>query len=90
MDNSYIVAGTSSTTFVGPDAVQLFAAMALRMAINLYLDTGLKANRAYTPTAMRAAATRITGKPYTRAQLAQASADIKAWSDAMKAALPVM
>jgi hypothetical protein len=90
MTESYIEAGAGHTTFVGPDATMLFAAVAIKGAINLYVKTGMRANRAYTPTAMRAAASRITGKPYKRTELAKAAADLQIWCDAMKAALPVV
>jgi len=90
MDESYIERGTASTSFVGPDATKLFAATAVRAAIDLYLKTGLKANRAYTPTNMLRFASNLTGKSYKRgrAGLAQASSDIKLWCDEMAAALP--
>lgn len=89
MNESYVSVGNGHTTFAGPDATKLFAAVALRLAIDLYVKTGMRANRAYTPTNMRAAATRITGKTYKRTELAKASADLKVWSDAMKAAIPI-
>jgi hypothetical protein len=88
-DDSFISVGKGHTTFAGPDATRLFAATALRGAIQLYLKTGMRANRAYTPTAMRAAASRVTGKPYKRTELAQAAADLTTWIEAMKAALPI-
>jgi hypothetical protein len=86
---SFVEVGGGHTTFVGPDATLLFAAAALRSAINLYVKTGLKANRAYTPSNMLAAASRITGKPYKRGGLKRASADLDLWIDAMKAAMPI-
>ena len=89
-DESFIAAGAGHTTFVGPDATQLFAATVLRSAIDLYIKTGLRANRAYTPSAMLAAASRITGKAYKRNGLPQASADLTVWIEAMKSALPVV
>ncbi len=45
---------------------------------------------AYTPTSMRAAASRIIGKAYKRSEIRQAADDLKTWIDAMKAALPVL
>lgn len=90
-DDSYIKVGAGHTLFAGPDATKLFAATMLRSAIDLYVETGVKVNRAYTPTAMLAAASRYTGKPYKRGPrgLAAASADLTQWIEAMKAALPV-
>lgn len=89
MNESYVSVGKGHTTFVGRDATNMFAARVLKSAIDLYIETGFKANRAYTSTAMRAAATRITGKTYKRTELAKASADLKTWVDAMKSAMPV-
>jgi hypothetical protein len=89
-DDSFVEVSKGATTFVGPDATLLFAATTLREAIRFYLKTKMKVNRAYTPTVMLAAASRITGKPYKRTQLAQAQADLNTWIDAMKAALPVI
>jgi hypothetical protein len=89
-EDSFIQTGIGGTSFVGPDAVALFQATVLRSAIEFYLKTKMLTNRAYTPTAMRAAASRITGKPYKRTELAKAAADLVTWCDAMKAALPVI
>jgi hypothetical protein len=89
-DESYITSGPGHTTFVGPDATKLFAAATLRTAIGFYIKTKMQVNRAYTPTAMRAAAGRITGKSYKRSELAKAEADLSIWIEAMKAALPVV
>jgi hypothetical protein len=89
-DDSFIEVSASATTFVGPDATLLFSATTLRGAIGFYLKTKMKVSRLHTPTAMLAAASRITGKPYKRTQLAQAQADLTTWIDAMKAALPVI
>ena len=91
MTDSYIAIGKGGTSFVGPDAVQLFAAATIRSAMVLYIATGMKASRTYTPKNMLAAASRITGKPYKRGRggLKLAAADLQLWIDAMKAALPV-
>lgn len=91
-DDSYIERGEAATTFVGPNATHLFAAVALRSAMGLYVKTGMKVNRFYTPTAMAKAATRYTGKTYkaSKAGLTQAADDLAQWIAAMKAALPVV
>jgi len=70
--------------------VALFRAAVIASACRLYAQTGIKANRAYTPTAMLKAATQITGQKYRRGQHMKAALDIKIWCDAMKAALPVV
>jgi hypothetical protein len=88
-EKSEIVYGQHSTTFAGPDAVALFRAMAIRSAIGLYLKTGMKVNRAYTPTNMARAAGQITGKTYSRGKLALAGADLTVWIETMQSALPI-
>ena len=90
--DSYLTyhADGSASSFVGRDAVSLFAAAALQSALGLYAKTGMMVNRAYTPSAMLAAASRTTGKTYKRGQYQQAADDLKVWCDAMKAALPVV
>lgn len=91
-NDSYVSVSASGVGFVGPDATALFAACALKSGMYLYLKTGMKANRAYTPTNMRTAATRYTGKQYanSRKGLEAAMADMQVWIDTMKAALPVV
>ena len=90
-EDSYIETSKVATTFVGEDATKLFAAATLRSAIDLYVKAGVKVNRAYTPSAMAATASRYTGKTYSRGKrgLAQASHDLNVWIEAMKSALPV-
>ena len=56
--------------------VAAFRAKTIAVALELYAKTGIKVNRAYTPTAMLAAAAEITGQPYKRGQYVQAAADI--------------
>lgn len=77
------------TSFVGTDAVSLYRAFAIKYAIEFYAKTGMKVNRAYTPTAMLNAASGITGKTYKRGQFTQAAADVQTWIDTMQAAIPV-
>lgn len=91
MTEDRIEVGPGGTTFIGPDATRLYAASVLRSAIRLYVHTGMKANRAYTPSNMLAAASKISGESYPRgkAGLRLAYADLTAWIEAMKAALPV-
>jgi hypothetical protein len=42
--------------------VSVFQASAIKGALKLYANTGIKANRAYTPKNMMAMVTKITGK----------------------------
>jgi hypothetical protein len=86
---SKIVVGADGTTFVGPDAVNLFRATALWSALRLCAKTGMIPNRAWTKTAMLNMATEYTGQKYRRGQFGKASEDVKLWIDAMKAAIPI-
>lgn len=89
MTNSEIKTGIGGTVFAGPDAVKLYQATALASGLRLYAKTGMKPNRAWSPSNMLKAATGITGKPYKRGQYEQAANDLKIWSDTMASALPV-
>lgn len=58
---------------------RIVQAMAIKHAILLYIKTGLQANSAYTPTAMRQTAEKITGQSYKgRSGLARAAEDLDA------------
>ena len=48
-------------TSINPSTYQ---ALVIAKALELYARTGIKANRAYTPTAMMRMATKITGKTF--------------------------
>lgn len=73
----------------GPDGVKLYNALALKHAMNLYSKTGIKPTRGWTVTKALAMVTHYTGKPYKKTQLKPALADLTAWCEAMKAAMPV-
>lgn len=89
MTNSEITISAGGTVFAGPDAVRLFQARTIARALRLYAATGMRANRAYTPSAMLKAAGSITGKRYPRGWYIQAADDLKTWADTMQAALPI-
>ena len=61
-----------------PAQIDHFRGTVIRSAIKLYLNTGMRVNRAYTVTAMGRAATEYTGMPYkaTRKGLLQAYLDM--------------
>lgn len=46
-----------STSFVGADAVSAFRALSIASGLRFYAKTGMKINRAYTPSNMLRAAT---------------------------------
>jgi hypothetical protein len=87
-DDSFIQSGAGGTTFAGPDSVALYRATVLRSALQLYARTGMKPNRAYTPTRMLRTAEAITHKKYKRGEYQRAANDLKIWCDTMSAALP--
>jgi len=59
-----------------------FQAITLARALRLYARTGMKANRAYTPSAMLATASRITGRAYPARAYTQAADDLFCWAEA--------
>lgn len=89
MNKSEIVLNNGSTTFAGPDAVNLFRAISLKSSLSLYAKCGMRPTRMVTPTMMLQMATEYTGKKYKRSQHAQAAADMNAWIQTMKTALPI-
>lgn len=89
MTDSHINVAPGGTTFVGPHATALFAAIALRRGLLLYAKSKMLPNRMWTPTRMLEAATRTTGHAYKRGQYAEAAKDLADWIATMKAALPV-
>lgn len=61
-----------------PEQIDSYRAKVIYSAIGLYLKTGMKVNRMYTPANMRAAATGYTGAvyPVSRKGLEKAYADL--------------
>lgn len=70
-----------TVVFEGKAGVDTYRAITLKHAIAFYAKTGMKVNRAYTPTNMLRAAGEITGCKYrpSREQYAKAIADLEAW-----------
>ena len=68
-----IVHHAGGTSFVGKKAVNVFACISVASAMRLYARTGIKANRAYTPTNMLAFVEQQTGKRFKRTQMAEAA-----------------
>lgn len=67
---------TKGGTVITGESVNVFAALAVKSALGLYIKTGMKANRAYTPKNMREFVTRLTGKPYKASELQKAHDDL--------------
>lgn len=89
-DTSQIIVSAGGTTFVGPDAVNLFRATVLWSSLRLYAKAGILPCRGVSATSMLKQATEYTGQKYRRGQHGKASEDVKLWIEAMKAALPVV
>lgn len=67
------------TTFSGLDGMKTYRALAVKHGLKLYVETGIKPNRDWTPTAMLRVAGNITGKVYKHKQVAEAISDLEAW-----------
>lgn len=70
-----------ATSFNGSAAVNVFAAITLKSAIKMWAKHKMRANRSYTPTAMKAAAERTTGKAYKRGAWDEMVRDLESWID---------
>jgi hypothetical protein len=67
------------TTVFTDSGVRVYQAATLKSGLKLYAATGIKPNRAWTPSAMLKTASAITGKAYKRGQYAAAIADLESW-----------
>lgn len=67
------------------EQVNAYRALVIAKALELWANHRIKANRAYTPSAMLKAASGITGQSYKRGEYLKAASDIrktvKAYSD---------
>jgi hypothetical protein len=63
---------------------QVFQCLTLAAAIELYANTGIKANRSYTPTNMLRTAANLTGKTFKRGQFKAASEALRAHAETLK------
>lgn len=90
MPESYIKTSFTHTTFVGPDATQLFATAILHEAILLYLKCGMLPNARITPADLRKRAEALTKQTYPRGKpgLTAAAAALEVWINNMRSALP--
>jgi hypothetical protein len=80
MSESHIdVRNGQAVGFVGPAGVAIFRATVIEHALRLYAKTGIRANRAYTPSAMMRAATDITGRKFKARDYLGAADAIRAW-----------
>lgn len=91
MPDSYVKYNENgdAVSFVGPDAVKLFQAAALRSGLGL-MAVGIKPHRSWTSLKFAlSAVTQYTGKKYSgKKDIERARADLEIWIATMKAALP--
>jgi hypothetical protein len=57
--------------------IETFRLLVIAQALELYAKTGIRANTAYTPTAMLRNAAQATGRLYKRGQYYEAAADLR-------------
>jgi hypothetical protein len=88
INDSYVEVNSTGTIFVGKDAINLFRAITLANAIDLYIKTGLIPTRNVTGPKMLALAREYTNVVYKRGQYAQAVAELRRWIAVMKLAMP--
>ena len=68
----------NARSFVGRAAVDVFAMAVLASGLRLYARTGMKPNRAYTPSAMMRAAAVHTGQKFSARDYLGAAAALEA------------
>ena len=74
------------TTFTGPAEVNVYRAITIKHGLKLYMNTGMKPNRAYTPTAMMRTAKEITGAKLKARDYAGAIKALDEWIEKQKGA----
>lgn len=88
-NQSHVSVTPGGTSYVGPDAVNLYRAKVLMTSLSLYAKTGMIPTRGVTAMVMLKMAQEYTGKTYKRGQHAQAAEDVKVWVNTMQTALPI-
>ena len=87
---SEIVHHDGGTTLVGPDAVNLFRAVNLKVALSLYARSGMRMTRAASPSVMLKMAEEYTGRKYKgKDKYNEAAEGVRVWIETMQAALPI-
>jgi hypothetical protein len=82
--NDRITTGAAGTMVFEGSGIEVFRLLVIAQALELYAKTGIKANTAYTPTAMLRNATMATGKRYKRGQYYEAAADLRQVVDSLR------
>jgi hypothetical protein len=80
-----IVHSKGGTMFAGEQAVDVLAMITVAHGMKLYAKTGMKPNRAYTPTAMLKFASEKLGRKFKRTQMLEAAEALLAFAQAKRA-----
>ena len=90
-EQSYLVTNDQGnvTSYIGPDATQLFRARMIRHGLIGWQKFKMKPSRGVTVTRMLDAAGKYTGKKYKTREIAQAIDDMDVSVKTMLIALPV-
>jgi len=75
----------NANSFTGTNGVNVYRATVFASALRLYAKTGIKVNRAYTPTAMMKVATEITGVKFKARDYEGAAEVLTTWARDMAA-----
>lgn len=92
MDNSHIVYSKSrkeATSYIGPDATQLYRVNMIKVSIKLWLKTGMMPTRGVGIKKMLKMAEQYTGRKYKTSEAAYAVEDLHNWVTTMISALPI-
>jgi len=81
--SDYLERTDGGHSFTGSD-VNIFRAAVMASGLRLYAKTGMKPNRAYTPTAMMRAASEITGRKFQARAYMAAAVALDDWINAAK------
>lgn len=79
---------SGGTSYTGRDAVNLYRAKTLVVALRMYARSGMIPSRNVTPARMLVLASEYTGKTYKRGEHAQAAEDVMTWVNTMAVAIP--
>lgn len=90
MDNITYDRNGNAQSFSGEGGVNVFAMAVLASGLRLYAKTGMRPNRAWTPTAMLRTAAAHTGQTFKRGEYLKAADALSAKVQAEKARIAAM
>ena len=85
-----ITTTSSGATIFEGSGIEMYRLTVIASALDLYAKTGIKANTAYTPTAMLRNATMATGVKYRRGQYREAAADLRRVVEDMRSKVEIV